>query len=281
MLRRVSGISRVMLFDAHNHIQSEAFAACLPSVLERADKAGVTRMMTCATGARGDWDRLLRLDDEHRDGVAMSVGLHPWHVASNPANWKNALQKILDERPFAIGEIGLDRSERCDTPIEDQVKAFAWQLDLATERNLPATIHCIGAWDLLSTALLGRTKLRYLLHAYHASPELTKAFARRGAHFSIGTSAFGPHARSIAPTLALIPKDRLLIETDSPDAPFPSDSNHATGNEPARLPDVCTRVSTLLGKTPEETAQETATNALHFFELQHQAADLNNPISRP
>jgi TatD DNase family protein len=261
-----------MLFDAHNHIQGEALAAGLPGIMERAIQAGVGRMMTCATGAKGDWDRLLRLDDRYRGTVAISIGLHPWYVAATVIDWKSAMQKILDERPFSIGEIGLDRSDKVDCPIEDQLKAFGWQADLAVERHLPVTIHCVNAWDYLENVLLTRPKLRFLMHSYFASPELTAILARRDTFFSIGPTSFGTHRKPLEPMLAKIPSDRLLIETDSPDARFPKDMNPAAANEPARLKEICERLAKLMGKDVAEVEKQTFDNAERFFAPAHATA---------
>lgn len=256
-----------MLFDAHNHFQTAAFDGCRKDVFARAAEAGVGRMMACGTGAKGDWERLIRLDDEHRQILSASVGLHPWFIAGAEIGWKNALEKILDERPFGIGEIGLDKSERTDAPIEDQMKAFLWQLDLAQERGLPVSIHCVGAWDYLHEALAGRTRLRYMLHSFLGSPELTAAFVRRGAYFSVGPRSFAAKKRPAGPFLAQIPHDRLLLETDSPDAPLPEPPFNSGPNEPARLRDVCTRVSFIVNKPFAEIEKLTFDNAEHFFSI--------------
>ena len=254
-----------MLYDAHNHIQHTAPAVRIPELLQRAKEAGVGRMTTCATGARGDWEALLAIDDSHREVVSVAIGLHPWQVEATHIDWKSRMEKILDERPFSIGEIGLDKGESCECPIEEQIRAFEWQLDLALERNLPVTIHCVAAWDLLSEALLGRPKLRYLMHDYHASPEVTAALAKRGAYFSLGPASFGVHAKPIETALVKIPADRLLLETDSPDARFPRNMSPEKPNEPARARDICERLAKALGKEPAEVEKSTADNAVRFF----------------
>jgi TatD DNase family protein len=256
-----------MLFDAHNHIQAVAFDGCLPEVLARAAGAGVGRMMACGTGAKGDWERLLRLDDTHRQAISVSIGLHPWYVATADLGWKVTLEKILEDRPFRIGEIGLDKSSRADAGIEDQMKAFLWQLDLAEERGLPVSIHCVGAWDYLHEALARRDHLRYMLHSFHGSPELTETFARKGAYFSIGPRSLSAGKRTPEACLAKIPPERLLIETDAPDSPLPEAIFPTGPNEPARLRDVCTRAARLTGKSVEELEKLTFDNTERFFSI--------------
>lgn len=255
-----------MLFDAHNHLQSEA-PERLPEVLGRAAKAGVTRMMTCGTGAPKDWDALQRLDDLYRGVVSISAGLHPWQVATSPIGWKAELERILDTRPFCVGEIGLDKSPKSDATIDDQLKAFNWQLDLALERALPVTIHCVGAWDHVQRAIATRHKLRIAIHSHRTSPEMTTALARYDVYFSIGPMCLGGQGKPIAPTLACIPPDHLLIETDSPNANLPPDRKPEAGNEPAEVKDVCMRVARLLGKDPAEIEQHTFANAEKCFSI--------------
>ena len=256
-----------VLFDAHNHLQDERLAPDLKAVIERARLAGVTQMMVCATGAAGDWDRLRAIADCNPGTVSISLGLHPWQVATANAGWKTLLELALNTQPCGIGEVGLDAQHAPSATMEDQMKALAWQMDLACERDLPVTVHCIGAWDKLYELLLTRPALRFMMHAYKGSPELTRELTRMGAYFSIGPLTLVQRFKPAGPCVAGIPADRMLIETDAPDGPAHLNRGRAKPLpcEPAALKEVCEGVATLLGKTPEEIERQTSDNAAHFF----------------
>jgi TatD DNase family protein len=256
-----------VLFDAHNHLQDERFAPELKAVLERAGNAGVTRMMSCATGAPGDWDRLRAIADCNPDNVCVSLGLHPWHLATAQQGWKALLELALNSNRYGIGEVGLDAQHSNAAPIEDQMAALAWQLDLACERGLPVTLHCLGAWDKLYELLHTRPTLRFMLHGYAASPELTRELVKLGSYFSIGPSALNPRRKPVGPGIVCIPRDRIMIETDAPDgfAQSPTRDAKPRNGEPADLKDLCEHLAVLYARPASELERLSYDNALHFF----------------
>jgi len=79
--------------------------------------------------------------------------------------------------------------------------------------------------------------------------------------------------KHLIPLLNAIPADRLLLETDAPyllprSLPH-SESRSARGksgrNEPCFLPHIAASVAEILGKTPEQIAEETSANAERLF----------------
>ena len=256
-----------MLFDAHNHLQYDALCNDVTGVLDRARKCNVTHMMACGTGLKGDWDRLRSIAESNHDTVHISIGLHPWYVDTAPVNWKGVIESTLNAIPCGIGEVGLDNSSACKCPMDEQIRALVWQLDLAIERKLPVSLHCIGAWEELYGVLKTRHSLRFMLHSYRGAPELTKELAKNGAFFSLGPSVMGNNRKPIGPTLRQIPADRLLIETDAPDGRFPRDKDSAIGekSEPSQLHEVCEYLSKLLGKSADDFSKQTSDNAMQYF----------------
>jgi TatD DNase family protein len=257
-----------VLFDAHNHLQDERFGGDLSAVILRAKEAGVGRMMSCATGARGDWDRLRAIADCNPEIVLISLGIHPWYLEASDRAWKARLELALNSCGSGIGEAGLDAHKGGIAPIDDQVAALAWQMDLALERNLPITLHCVGAWDRMYELLRTRQNLRFLFHGYKGSPELTREFNKLGAYFSIGPSAIFGSRKPVGPTLAVIPPDRILIETDAPDGLFALMKERNSGktvSEPAKLVSLCETIAKYPEMPQDNLAEQTSDNACHFF----------------
>ena len=114
-----------------------------------------------------------------------------------------------------------------DEALAFTAEAPDWKLALATERNLPVTIHCLRAWgplwDILRTHPLPARG--FLLHAYGGPAEMVHGFVKRGAYFSF--NAYFLHDRKAAQRSVFqhLPADRLLIETDAPDLRPPDAQN--------------------------------------------------------
>ncbi len=126
--------------------------------------------------------------------------------------------------PSAVGEIGLDRWKP-DLPYAGQEEIFLAQLQLAAERNLPVSIHCLQAWGRLHELLRDhpRPARGFVLHSFGGPAEMIPAFAKLGAYFSF--PGYFLHERKLRQreTFKHVPPDRLLIETDAPDQLLPAE----------------------------------------------------------
>jgi TatD DNase family protein len=247
-------------FDSHNHLQNSERNA-RKEILARAEKAGVTRMMCCASGAEGDWDRLTALIEDHPATVLASYGLHPWWIGGAPADWKRRLEARLEGNASGIGEIGLDKSPRCKASLTEQEAAFAWQLDLAREGNRPVSIHCVHAWEELFRALRGREGQRLLFHGFAASGEIARELVRRGVHLSIGGALLRMPSGKAHALLAEIPSGLLHFESDYA-GPRPGAS---LAPEPGDLPLVVECAARLLGRDAHLLGEEAAASSEAFF----------------
>lgn len=231
-----------MLYDAHNHFQDHRLDAVRQDVMRLLPELGVGEVVVDGS-AEDDWEDVARLARDY-PWVQPSFGLHPWYVKERTPEWAATLRRYLHDFPHAsVGEIGLDRwIENPD--MEAQVECFRAQLELATELDRAASIHCLRAWGLLEEHL--RTcKLPsrgFLLHSYGGPVEMIPGFVKLGAYFSL--SPYFGHARKARQlaTFAEVPLDRLLAETDAPDMwppdelnPYPLSHNGQPINHPANL----------------------------------------------
>ena len=263
----------MQLYDAHNHLQDDRLAPHLGAILPTLERSGVVRMVvngSCET----DWPQVLALA-RNRPQVIPSFGYHPWYVKERTADWQKTLVRCLDDIPSAIGEIGLDRWIK-DHDLPQQEEVFVWQLRLAAERDLPASIHCLQAWgrllELLQTG--PRPQRGFLLHSYGGPQEMVAPLAKLGAYFSIpGYFAHEQKARQ-RETFRHVPPDRLLIETDAPDQLLPDERNRhpltdaGSGkaiNHPANLEAVYDFVAELLGEPVGALAVRVEGNFLRLF----------------
>jgi TatD DNase family protein len=259
-------------YDAHNHLQDERFAGRQTELLAACEKSGVARMVV--NGAcESDWPDVLQLARENKM-VLPSFGYHPWYLHERTPDWLPNLEKFLDQVPSAVGEIGLDRWKP-DLRYDGQEEVFLGQLRLATERNLPVSIHCLQAWGRLLELLQNhpRPARGFVLHSFGGAAEMIPTFTKLGAYFSF--PGYFLHARKLKQrqTFQQIPSSRLLVETDAPDQHLPDDKNRfplaSLGgkplNHPANLPAVYFGLAEFLGEKTESLAARVEENFLFVF----------------
>jgi TatD DNase family protein len=280
--------AKVRYFDAHAHLQDEWLAPHLSAACDALERLPVEQVVVNGT-CEGDWAGVSELTQRY-SWVRPSFGLHPWLVGNCSSNWANELIRRLEEHPTAgVGEIGLDRwileNARPDDPrlaglrrasLDEQRSAFVLQLQLAAEKNLPATIHCLEAWGALHQILsTERLPARgFLLHAYGGPPEMLADFVRRGAYFSFNGYFLDPRKERQQRAFKEIPMDRLLIETDAPSMPLPQawrtyklppGPAGMAINHPANIEATYTGLAALRGIAVAELAQTVEVNFRRFF----------------
>ena len=286
------------LYDAHNHLQDEWLAGHLDQI--NLDLSGISERACVVNGTcEADWADVSRLCAPRgtRPGegspfptLRPSFGLHPWVVGNRTSNWQHALIRCLDTHAGAgVGEIGLDRwilagakpndprlSGLRRAPIEEQVEVFRWQLSLAAERNLPASIHCLDAFGLLLEILEtnARPARGFLLHAYSGSREMAEKYAELGAYFSFNGGFLDPRKNRLQELYTNLPFDRLLVETDAPAMRLPATyeqfhlpirDDGQPVNHPANLQAAYAGLAKLRAMPMEQLASQVQTNFERLF----------------
>jgi len=233
----------VKFYDAHNHLQDERLAPYLESILSGMAANGIERVVVNGS-CEEDWPAVLAL--AKRDPrVLASFGYHPWYIRERTRSWLENLEGFLVAVPSAIGEIGLDKWIK-GHDMEDQERVFSTQLQLASRRNLPVSIHCLQAWGRLLEILRRspRPARGFVLHSFGGPREMIEELAALGAYFSL--PGYFAHTLKDRQREAFrhVPIDRLLIETDAPDQslppervrfPLPETNDGKPVNHPANL----------------------------------------------
>jgi TatD DNase family protein len=261
-----------MLYDAHNHLQDSRLDAERAAIMQMLPEAGLSEAIVNGS-AEDDWEDVARLARSY-PWVRPSFGLHPWYVKERTSAWKESLRSYLLAFPNApVGEIGLDRwIENPD--IDAQIECFRWQLELATDLQRPATIHCLRAWGLLDEQLrtLHLPERGFLLHSYGGPVEMIPGFVKLGAYFSL--SPYFGHARKVQQLAVFksVPLDRLLAETDAPDMwppdelnPHPLQHDGKPINHPANLRVSYELLASLLEMPFEELVGQIGENYRRLF----------------
>jgi TatD DNase family protein len=149
-------------------------------------------------------------------------GIHPQAVRPDTAEFLAEL--AASRRIGFIGEAGFDffgdRPERIrtDENLAVQRRAFEFQLDLAVRHSLPLLVHSRKGTDLVIGYWRQLRRLpAVIFHGWPGRIHDAKAFLDKGipAFFSFGTPLLrgARHARE---SIAALPSDRILAETDAP-----------------------------------------------------------------
>lgn len=261
------------LYDAHNHLQDERFAGAQATLLAEAASAGVARMVVNGCG-EADWPDVTRLARAY-PAVLPSYGVHPWYHTEQSPRWLETLEHLLQADPHAaVGEIGLDRWKE-DLSYAGQEEVFLAQWNLAARLNRPASIHCLKAWGRLLELLRAHPgpDRGFVLHSYGGPAEMIRSFTDLGAYFSFPGYYLHPRKERQRDTFRLVPRDRLLAETDAPDQGLPDERNtHPLSdpaghpvNHPANLAAVYAGLARLRQEPPEHLAEALAENFQRVF----------------
>ena len=259
-------------YDAHNHLQDDRFGGRQNELLAECAQAGIVRMVVNGV-CESDWSQVAALARENII-VLPSFGYHPWYLHERTPGWLANLEKFLDAAPSAVGEIGLDRWKP-GLSYEGQEEVFLAQLQIAAERNLPASIHCLRAWGRLLELLQNNPcpARGFVLHSFGGPVEMIPAFAKLGAYFSFPGYFLHERKRRQRETFRQIPADRLLVETDAPDQLLPEDKNRFAlvdvdgkpVNHPANLAAVYSGLAEFLGETVTSLTPRVEENFLRLF----------------
>jgi TatD DNase family protein len=234
------------LFDAHNHLHDARLDPHRGSIDATLESIGLAGAVVNGTREE-DWAAVIRITAA-RPGLLASFGLHPWYVPSRSPEWLEKLVTLLNTSGprVGVGEIGLD-AWIPEHDLDDQRKVMLAQLQLAADRNLPATIHCIQAWGPLLDTLRAAPRLPergFLIHAYGGPAEMVVPFAKLGAYFSFNPAHLAEKKHARREVFRHIPAERLLVETDAPDMappveynrhPLPPGPDGRIPNHPANL----------------------------------------------
>lgn len=247
------------LFDTHVHLYEPPLADDPDGVAARAAAAGVTRLVVPAYDV-ASWNATLAASA--RPGVFPALGLHPW-VADQPLDFGTLRASLVERRAVAVGEVGLDGRTGPDLALQREV--LRGQLALACDLDLPAILHCRGAFEELLALLQGfAPRLRGVVHAFARGPELLARFLGLGLHVAFGGAATRPGSRA-ARSVPLVPPDRLLLETDAPSIGLAGIPAHEV--EPWHVRKVAEAVAGLRATTVEELATTTTANARALFRV--------------
>ncbi len=234
--------------DTHCHLDDHRYNQDRDAIVQAALDAGVACMISIGTGdGPPDLEAGIRMADRYPQ-VFASVGVHPHDAAKATPDSFTAIRRLATHpKVLHLGEMGLDYHYD-HSPREVQRDVFHRQLELASDLNMPVSIHTREAWadtvqcirDVWNGAGPGG-----IFHCFSGSPAQATEALSLGFHLGFGGVLTFPKAEELRAAAALTPLNRIVLETDAPYlAPIP---HRGRRNEPAFVVHTAHRLAGVLG----------------------------------
>jgi len=158
------------------------------------------------------------------DALVAGVALHPNEAPRLAAagRLEDALTEIealatAHTKVRAVGETGLDRYRTGPEGEAVQVESFRRHIDLAKRLDKTLVIHDRDAHDRV-LAVLDEEGVpeRWVMHCFSGDAAFARACLDRGAYLSFAGTVTFKNAQALRDAAAIVPADRLLVETDAP-----------------------------------------------------------------
>jgi TatD DNase family protein len=254
------------VLDSHAHL-----GLCEPSdddLVAAARAAGVGRILTVGLGEDSN-PAAVEAAAAHQ-GVFASVGRHPNSADGFDQAAAEAIEELCArDGVVAVGETGLDFYRDRSQP-EDQRRAFSAQIEIARRAGKPLVIHLRdqeGSEEAVTEAFTTLEReaegVEVILHCFSAGPRWAERAAERDYYCSFAGNLTYPKADLIREAAALVPEDRVLVETDSPFlAPQPV---RGKPNQPANVVATAERLAEVRGVAYGELERTVEANAARVF----------------
>jgi TatD DNase family protein len=254
-----------MLIDSHCHLDYFNQPGEQAEVIERARAAGVGELVTI--GVTLSQSRQAIEIAEKYENVWACVGVHPNHAADELPVAEPEVIAALAQHPkvIGIGESGLDYFYD-KAPRDIQEQNFRANIRAAQRAGLPLAIHARAADEDIARILAeerANGHFDFLLHCFSSGRGLAEAALELGGYISFSGILTFPKSQDIRDIAALVPADRLLVETDAPYlAPVPFRGKR---NEPAYTAHTAKVLAEVKGMSPEAMAELTTANFRNLF----------------
>jgi len=263
----------MQFYDTHAHLGWKDFQADMEAVLQRAQAAGIEKIVTIGTDVENS-RQAIQLAEKH-ENVYAAVGWHPSDAHEAPADFGSHLRALAEHpKVVAIGETGLDYfrlpEKSGGSPEEDaaikkrQAEVFEEQLAIAREFGLNCVIHTRESFsDTIEIVRRHAGKVRTVFHCFVEDAAAMQAVLETGGLVSFTGICTFKNAQTIRDTIAATPLDKLMLETDSPFlAPVPYRGKRC---EPAYVKEISECVAAIKKCALAELSHATRATAHEFF----------------
>lgn len=256
-------------FDTHAHYYDDRFyeeyEGSVDELIEELLSDSVSYIINVGTSP--ETSRLAIGQAKKFDRMYTAVGIHPsdTRFLSDMERELQEIRALIEDKEskcVALGEIGLDYHYE-GTDREKQMRYFEAQMSLAQELGIPVVIHDREAHGDIMSVIRKYPAVKGVLHSYSGSVETAEELVRLGYMISMSGTVTFTNAKVPKEVVKALPKDKILIETDSPYlSPHPK---RGTLNNSSNLKYTNAKVAELLGISEQECARLTEANAKRTF----------------
>jgi TatD DNase family protein len=246
------------IIDTHTHLCDPSFDDDRDDVIERAEKAGISTIITVSEDI-ADAERNLELITRY-PGLKAAAGLYPTHLDLKAADAMIDFIRRHKADLAAVGEVGLDFwVVKEEEQKELQREIFKRFIALSLELDLPLNVHSRSAGRHAVAVLLEQGAQRVQMHAFDGKASAAVPAVEAGFFFSVPPSIV--RSRQKQKLVKQLPLSCLLIETDSPVlAPEPGERN-----EPANAAIAVKTIAELKNLHPQEVIETTYQNTCRLY----------------
>jgi TatD DNase family protein len=255
----------MQLYDTHAHLDQADFDADRAEVIARARAAGVENINTIGVSAATS-AVCVRLAHEFA-GVHAVVGMQPNTIAqAEPGDWDRIVALACEPGVVAIGETGLDRHWDF-TSFDVQQDYFDRHMRLAAEQGLPFIVHmrdCDEDILVMLREAYTRGPLCGVMHSFTGGQAMTEECLAMGLHISFAGMVTYKKSDDLRAVAAIVPDDRILIETDAPYL-SPEPVRKIKRNEPPHVLHTAECLAKVRGVSLAAFAAQSTDNARRLF----------------
>ncbi len=250
------------IIDSHAHYDDSAFDGDRDELLGSlfSKDSPIDKIINVGCSVKGSESSKALAEKYER--IYFSSGLHP--DAADEWRQLDIIRQLAEHsKCVAIGEIGLDyHYENHDRKL--QKRAFEEQLKMADDFSMPVIIHSRDAWED-TMELLRKYRPKGVMHCFSGSAEIAREITDMGMYIGFTGAVTFKNAKKARRALEVIPKDRLLCETDCPYmSPEPLRGRRC---DSGMLPATLGVLAECYGESPENMAKITAENAEALFNI--------------
>ena len=256
-------------FDSHAHYYDERFESeisegvdTLIGALLKDSVSYIVNIGTSPATSRQAIEQAKRYENMYT-----AVGIHPSDtrfLSDIDSELAEIEQLILDpeNKCVCLGEIGLDYHYD-GTDKEKQMEYFERQMLLAEKLGLPVCIHDREAHADVMDVIRRHPNVKGILHSFSGSAEMALELVKLGYYISFSGTLTFTNARKPREVAAVLPHDRVLIETDCPYlTPHP---HRGKTNHSGYLSYTNAVLASVLGISEEDCARLTEENGRRAF----------------
>ena len=262
-----------MFTDTHCHLNRldlTKYDGQLSGAIAAMKEANVNRAMAIMCDF-AEYDEIANIVSTYNDetlNLGMSVGIHPCEDIGvlQSATGGRLIETADAEHVWAIGETGLDYYWSTENKKEQQA-SLARHIYASQQLKKPLVVHMRDAKEDTLDILKAEGAEHGIIHCFTEDWETAKRALDLGFYISFSGIVSFKSAQMIQDAAKNMPKDRILIETDSPYlAPVPK---RGRPNEPAYVPYVASYLGEMYGCSGEEVGALTAKNFENLLAQYH------------